>query len=141
MLTYGFNLNIKPSIHKSDVNLKILNDRLRENWEENMPVLMACKFSSDDVEFISPAFKVPLTAVEVESSLKKIFPHEFGEPVCVNNFREIKFKDFCKILCSVQASTSGANFIGDKNIPEDFCRYYRPQKLCAGSFNRQIRKP
>ena len=43
MLTYGFNLSIKPHIQKTDVNLKILNDRLREGWAENMPVLMACK--------------------------------------------------------------------------------------------------
>ena len=138
MLTYGFNLSIKPHIQKKDVNLKILNDRLRESWEENMPVLMACKFSSDNIEFIAPSFKVPLTALEVESSLKKIFPREIGEPVCVNNFREIKFKDFCKILCSVQAAT-GLGFIGQKNIPEEFFHDGVPQKVCAVSFNKDFK--
>ena len=139
MLTYGFNLSIKPHIKKTDVNLKILNDRLRENWEENMPVLMACKFSSDDVEFISPSFKVPLTAIEVESSLQKIFPREVGEPICVNNFREIKFKDFCKISCSVRASTSGAYFIGGKNISEEFFHNGMPQKFCGGWFDKDFK--
>ena len=66
------------------------------------------------------------------------FPHEIGEPICVNNFREIKFKDFCKILCSVQAST-GANFIGYKNIPEEFFRNFMPQKVCAVSFNKDFK--
>ena len=118
MLTYGFNLVVNPC---TELVLIDINKKLIENRFYDMPIFIACGLVEENIKFVVPSYDVPLTAEYVDDVIKKIFPREVGEPVCVNNFREIKLSDY-EIIC--QSLKFG------KDIPTDF--YRLPERFGFG---------
>ena len=118
MLTYGFNLVVNPC---TELVLIDINKKLIENRFYDMPIFIACGLVEENIKFVVPSYDVPLTAEYVGDVIKKIFPREVGEPVCVNNFREIKLSDY-EIIC--QSLKFG------KDIPTDF--YRLPERFGFG---------